>query len=276
MGLVAHIRSAISPISLHPALASAGANAVIAHHREGFGLLGRTRTFMSAEAATLRGSITGKMVLRTMRNLLIGLVLFLIAGNLTIFVLFQVMSRTAAAMPLEPIATIENLHMVDDHLWRGSAPGRAGYAELADRGVTTIVDLRAEDIAVNETYINSLGMDLVRIPMRDGQAPRGDQIELFLQTMRNDDGIVYVHCGAGVGRTGTMSAAYLVTARHVSPLAAVQRNLAVGPPSLEQIAFAASLEPGAEDPSNPLMTAVSRVLDAPRRILVRVRNSYGH
>lgn len=211
-----------------------------------------------------------------MRNLIIGVVLFLIVGNLTIFVLFKTLSTTAHARPLPDLPSIENLHSVDAQLWRGSAPDRAGYAALADQGVKTIIDLRAEDLKVDEAYINSLGMELVRIPMRDGQAPSDQQMDLFLNTVRNSGGLAFVHCGAGVGRTGTMAAAYLVNTGQASPLAATARNLAVGPPSLEQIAFASSLEMGEEANSNPVLTGISRVLDAPRRMLVRIRNSYGH
>lgn len=211
-----------------------------------------------------------------MRNLIIGVVLFLIVGNLTIFVLFKTLSATAHARPLPDLPSIENLHSVDAQLWRGSAPDRAGYAALADQGVKTIIDLRAEDLKVDEAYINSLGMELVRIPMRDGQAPSDQQMDLFLNTVRNSGGLAFVHCGAGVGRTGTMAAAYLVNTGQASPLAATARNLAVGPPSLEQIAFASSLEMGEEANSNPVLTGISRVLDAPRRMLVRIRNSYGH
>jgi protein-tyrosine phosphatase len=110
--------------------------------------------------------------------------------------------------------------------------------------------------------------------MRDGQAPTDPQVQKFLTVMRNADGRVYIHCGAGVGRTGTMAASYLVLTGKASAIEAVQRNLAVGPPSLEQIAFAASLEAGEEASDVTPLTMVSRVLDAPRRLLVRVRHSY--
>jgi protein-tyrosine phosphatase len=140
--------------------------------------------------------------------------------------------------------------------------------------VKVIVDLRAEDLEVDRAGIEALGMKLVRIPMRDGQAPTDEQVQKFLTVMKNADGRVYVHCGAGVGRTGTMAASYLVLTGKASGAEAVQRNLAIGPPSLEQIAFAASLDEGEEAGGFSPLTVVSRVLDAPRRLLVRVRHSY--
>jgi hypothetical protein len=49
---------------------------------------------------------------------------------------------------------------------------------------------------------------------------------------------------------------------------AVRQNLAVGPPSLEQLVFASRIEAGASRP--PLaVVATSRVLDAPRRMWSR-------
>lgn len=263
------------PFLMHPGFSFAGNFALHTSVLEGSPLWGRTRINMSAQVLVQRRTFSGRMVLRAMRNLVIGLVIFLTVGNVAIFLAFKTMSTTSFARPLPPIPTIENLHAVDDVVWRGSAPGESGYAELADRGVTTIIDLRAEDLFVDQAYIESLGMTLVRIPMRDGQAPSDEQVDLFLAAVRGSEGTVYFHCGAGVGRTGTMAAAYLVSTGQASGIEAVQRNLAVGPPSLEQLAFAASLEAGDEVSSNPIITGLSRILDSPRRMLVRLRDSYG-
>ena len=83
-----------------------------------------------------------------------------------------------------------------------------------------------------------------------------------------------MHCGAGVGRTGTMAAAYLVTTGRTSGEEAVERNLSVGPPSIEQLTFSARL--GRDEVRRPgaPVVALSRALDAPRRLWVRVRGSY--
>ncbi|MFF8190380.1 protein-tyrosine phosphatase family protein [Streptomyces bobili] len=64
-----------------------------------------------------------------------------------------------------------------------------------------------------------------------------------------------MHCGAGVGRTGTMAAAYLVQSGEKSSTAAVRRNLAVGPPSIEQIHHGLRLSRSeAEQPPLPVVT----------------------
>jgi protein-tyrosine phosphatase len=132
------------------------------------------------------------------------------------------------------------------------------------------VDLRAEeDLHVDEAYLASLGLRYVPVPVRDGQAPSSEEVDRFLQAVRETDGITFVHCGAGVGRTGTMAASYLVATGQATSKQALQRNLAVGPPSLEQVAFVAELD--GSDVSRPsgALVAVSRVLDAPRRLWSR-------
>jgi protein-tyrosine phosphatase len=225
-------------------------------------------------AAVTAPRISARMVLRAMRNAVIGLIVFLVLGNLAIFAAFKIMASTDAARPLTPLPGIKNLTEVDAHMWRGSAPSRAGYAALADEGVKTIVDLRAEDLRFETRYVESLGMDLVRIPIRDGQSPSPEQVDRFLATVRGSEGLVYIHCGAGVGRTGTMAAAYLVKEKGMSPMTALARNLAVGPPSLEQITYVAGMDDDSASRANPFFTAISRVLDAPRRIWVSVENVY--
>ena len=194
---------------------------------------------------------------------------FMVLGNLVILGASwwaKHQAGTAGTISLD-VEGINNFRVVDANLWRGAAPGEVGYRSLAANGATTVVDLRAEEgLTYDHELLDSLGLDLVRIPMRDGQSPTTDQVERFLAAVRESDGPVFVHCGAGVGRTGAMVAVYEVSSGGANGLEAMRANLSVGPPSLEQLAFAARLQPGSITRPNPVVVATSRLLDAPRRI----------
>lgn len=152
-------------------------------------------------------------------------------------------------------------------LWRGAAPSPAGYRSLAGLDFATVVDLRAERLSAAQLgHPRRAGLDVVRLPVRDGQTPTTDQVRRFLDVVRTARGPVFVHCGAGVGRTGTMAAAYLVHTGEESSRSAARRNLAVGPPSVEQVYYALRLgRERVEQPPLPVV-AVSRLVDAPRRM----------
>jgi protein-tyrosine phosphatase len=215
-----------------------------------------------------------RIAMRYMRNVVIAVVLFIVAGNLAIFGANLIARATVDQIDVPDIPGVMNLAAADDHVWRGAAPTDAGYRGLAKHGVKTIVDLRAEkDVDVDRKMLDRLGLDLVRLPMRDGQAPTAELVNEFLRVAATSEGRVYVHCGAGVGRTGTMAAAYLVRSGQASSFEALQRNLAVGPPSLEQIGFVAQLDEETDSPPAAL-TLMSRVIDGPRRIWVNLTHAY--
>lgn len=199
---------------------------------------------------------------------------FLLAGNLAILAASTWARETASTTALSAIQGVEgigNLRAVDDVVWRGAAPSQDGYRNLARAGVTTVVDLRAEDgLDGDFQVVRDLGMDLVHIPIRDGQVPSTKEVAAFMAATEGAQGKVYVHCGAGVGRTGAVVGAYRIAHGDMGRSSALRQNLAVGPPSLEQLAFVAGLDGIRADKPGPVLTAISRVLDAPRRIWSRV------
>lgn len=198
-------------------------------------------------------------------------VAFLVVGNLAILAASMWARETTQTTRPTTVAGVDNLRAVDDRLWRGGAPTTDGYRNLRKAGVTTVVDLRAEDGLEHDVRtVRELGLNLVRIPMRDGQVPSADEVDAFLAATETSEGKVFVHCGAGVGRTGAMVGAYQVKQGEMSGATALRRNLAVGPPSLEQIAFVATMGDGLPEKPGSMLTAVSRLLDAPRRMWSRL------
>jgi len=222
-------------------------------------------------ALVARPAVETRSWVRLVRRTTVGFALVVAASNLLILGIsaFAEWQWTPPAVGAQ-VDGVDKLAVVDEHVWRGAAPSLEGYDSLAAAGVTTVVDLRAEPEASEvDVRIQDLGMDVVHLPVRDGQIPTGEQIAAFLAVVDQSSGTVFVHCGGGVGRTGTMAAAYLVASGQASGAEAMVRNLAVGPPSLEQLVFAGALDGDETERPPGLVVAVSRVLDAPRRLWSR-------
>jgi len=83
---------------------------------------------------------------------------------------------------------------------------------LKDAGIKAIVCLNRER-PLDDKLVTAVGFEYSFIPVRDFTAPRIEDIVdfvSFVNTMLSQRMPVLVCCGAGIGRTGTMLAAYLV------------------------------------------------------------------
>jgi atypical dual specificity phosphatase len=104
---------------------------------------------------------------------------------------------------------------------------------LHSSGVRAVVCLLniSSDAAVYQTA----GFAFLCLPLPDGGAPTMEQASEFLQFMREQRSTqrpVAVHCEAGLGRTGTMVALYLISEGE-SAEAAIRRVRAVEPVAVE-------------------------------------------
>ena len=84
---------------------------------------------------------------------------------------------------------------------------------LWNQGIRAVVCLNMER-PLDEEQVKNLGFEYAFISIRDFSAPRiEDIVEFvnFVDKMLEQNSPVVVCCGAGIGRTGTMLAAYLVS-----------------------------------------------------------------
>lgn len=98
---------------------------------------------------------------------------------------------------------IPRLNVVAPNLIRGGQPTEAGFARLKSLGVTMVVNLRFEDDD-EEPLVRRLGMTPVWLPIPDTCAPTRAQVDKLHELLARPDEKIYVHCSAGIFRTGTM------------------------------------------------------------------------
>lgn len=80
---------------------------------------------------------------------------------------------------------VRKLYNVDDRVWRGAQPGLIGFRSLAERGVTTVVDLRPGSAAYREDdELRALGLEPVHLPVTDGRPPAASQVREFIAIVR--------------------------------------------------------------------------------------------
>ncbi len=169
-------------------------------------------------------------------------------------------ARLVGERPTTDMAGVHNFRIIDRDTWAGGQPDADAYGELAARGVRLVVDLRTgarDDPREDDpALLGRLGVDYLALPVPDGHVPSEAQVRRFLAAVRETEGVVFVHCGGGVGRTSALTAAYL---RATGTEPGLVGTTAVGLHTVEQLWFVAAGD------TNPLVRRTSELLDAPRR-----------
>lgn len=108
-------------------------------------------------------------------------------------------------------APIAKVSRITPQLHVGGQYRRRGWPRLAARGISSVVNLRIE---FDDREAGIAPPDYLFLPVVDDQAPTLEQLDAgvrYIGQQVEDGGIVYVHCGSGIGRAATMAAAYLVS-----------------------------------------------------------------
>lgn len=138
-------------------------------------------------------------------------------------------SAFAGDVPTE-MPGLLNFHEVHSYLYRGGGPSEKSIHDLKEKGVKTIIDLRApsegkpkaqrtkEDDPLQpgeeKALAEQLGIKYVHMTM-DSHAPTRSQVHTFINTVekaeKGDGGPVYLHCAHGSDRTGCLVGIWRVT-----------------------------------------------------------------
>jgi protein tyrosine/serine phosphatase len=100
-------------------------------------------------------------------------------------------------------------------VWRSNHPGRARLARMKAKGLRTVISLRGGgDEAHNATeriWCDELGLTLRFVAMTDKALPLRETLLTLIETFREAEGPILIHCKAGADRAGLASAVWLLT-----------------------------------------------------------------
>jgi protein tyrosine/serine phosphatase len=104
---------------------------------------------------------------------------------------------------------IGNFGQMDENFFRGAQPMPDDYTSLAKLGIKTIIDLRNDPTDYEKTSAEAAGIKYVNIPMSGWKSPKDADIQQFMKIATDPEtGKFYVHCKAGIHRTGITAAIY--------------------------------------------------------------------
>jgi protein tyrosine/serine phosphatase len=106
---------------------------------------------------------------------------------------------------------IARFSTLSDGLYRGGQPTADGFRFLKEKGIKTVINLRAEDNR-ESNVVEGLGMNYVQIPVDEtrpwSQIPPS-AIAKYFELINNPENYpIFFHCKRGADRTGAFAAMY--------------------------------------------------------------------
>jgi atypical dual specificity phosphatase len=120
---------------------------------------------------------------------------------------------------------------VDENLLLGAVPAPRHIQQLANLGITAIVNM-CEEFRGHEATMAACGVTQFYLPVVDYHAPDVETLERgvqFIQDRARAGQKTYLHCKAGQGRSATLALCYLMAAYNLSAAEAFARIKAVRP-----------------------------------------------
>jgi protein tyrosine/serine phosphatase len=106
---------------------------------------------------------------------------------------------------------IKNFGQMDNVLYRGGQPAESDYKALAAYGIHTIIDLRNDEESFAKSAAEAAGLKYYNISMDGVSAPSDADVAKFLSIINDPtSGKIFMHCKAGIHRTGAMGAVYRI------------------------------------------------------------------
>ena len=121
------------------------------------------------------------------------------------------------AMGISGRAEISHFYRVDEHISRGRQPKRADFAELAQKGFKTVLDLRGGAIHKprEKKAVEAVGMQYISIRLSGIWEPIDEQIAQIVAVMEDPARWpIFMHCRRGDDRLGMAIACYRIAHDH--------------------------------------------------------------
>jgi protein tyrosine/serine phosphatase len=114
-------------------------------------------------------------------------------------------------------AELTHIYRIDDHISRGRQPKKADFAELAQQGFKTVLDLRGGPIHKphEQKIVEAAGMHYISIRLSGIWEPKDKQIAQIVAVMEDPARWpVFMHCRRGDDRLGLAIACYRIAHDH--------------------------------------------------------------